>query len=319
MKLKDLFREIINIGIETDPRGKDFVLKNLEETKNSYKDLSDKEKKYFDIEKLENPYMDSRIYNGSGDEEISTFFVGIDVETPELLLIDNLKAKGKKIDLAFTHHPEGIALNNLSDVMNLQTDLLHKFGVPINIAENIMAERISDVAKGLLPVNYSRAVDTAKLLNIPFIGAHTPADNCVSEYLQDLFDTKKPQKLKDIIDLLLDIEEYQISYREHSAPKIVAGSDENRCGKIYVDMTGGTEGPAASIEKLANAGIGTIVGMHLSESHLKKAKENNINVVIAGHMSSDTLGLNLLFDKIEKKLGNLDITGFSGYKRIKRS
>ena len=319
MKLKDLFREIINIGIESDPRGKELVLKNLEDIKKSYKELSEKEKKYFDVEKLENPYMDSRIYNGSGDEEVSTVFVGIDIETPELLLLHNLKSKGKKIDLAFTHHPEGIALNNLPDVMNLQTDLLHKFGVPINVAENIMGERIGDVAKSLLPANYSRAIDAAKLLDILYVGAHTPADNCVSKYLQDLFDTKKPQKLKDIIDLLLDIEEYQISYRENNAPKIVAGTKENRCGKIYVDMTGGTEGPISAIEKLAQAGIGTIVGMHLSESHLKKAKENNINVVIAGHISSDTLGLNLLFDEVEKRLGKLEIIGCSGYKRIKRS
>jgi hypothetical protein len=319
MKLKDLFREVINIGIETDPRGKEIVLKNLEDIKNSFKELSEKEKKYFDTQRLENPYMDSRIYNGSGDENISTVFVGIDIETPELLLIDNLKSKGRNIDLAFTHHPEGIALNNLPDVMNLQTDLLHKFGVPINVAENIIGERIGDVAKSLLPINYSRATDTAKLLNILFVGAHTPADNCVSKYLQDLFDTKNPQKLKDIIDLLLDIEEYQISYRENNAPKILVGSKDSRCGKIYVDMTGGTEGPAVAIDKLAQAGIGTIVGMHLSESHLKKAKENNINVVIAGHISSDTLGLNLLFDEVEKRLGSLEIIGCSGYKRIKRS
>jgi putative NIF3 family GTP cyclohydrolase 1 type 2 len=318
MKLKALFKEIINIGIENDPRGKEIVLSSLEEINKTYKGLSEKEKKYFDLQKLENPYMDSRIYNGNDDEEIKTVMVGIDIETPELLLLDKLKSKGNNIDLAIAHHPEGMGLTNLANVMNLQTDLLHKFGVPINIAENIMSQRINDVSKSLLPVNYSRAIDAAKLLNIAFLGVHTPADNCVAKYLQDLFDKKNPCKLKDILDLLLDIEEYQDSYKSNNAPKILVGSKNSRCGKIYVDMTGGTEGPAIAIEKLVNAGIGTIVGMHLSEKHLKTAKENNMNVVIAGHICSDNLGLNLLFDEIENRLGNLEFICCSGYNRVKR-
>ena len=39
--------------------------------------------------------------------------------------------------------------------------------------------------------------------------------------------------------------------------------------------------------------------MHLSEEHFAKVKENNINVVIAGHISSDNLGVKLLLDNIE--------------------
>lgn len=57
--------------------------------------------------------------------------------------------------------------------------------------------------------------------------------------------------------------------------------------------------------------------MHLSEEHLKKVREANLNVIIAGHISSDTLGLNLLLDRIEEK-EELEIIGCSGFKRIKR-
>lgn len=318
MKLKEIFYNLIQIGIDNDPRGIETVQKILIETNKNYEELSEKEKKFFDLDRLKNPYGDSRIYNETVDTEVSTVLVGIDIETPELLLCDALRAKGKKIDLVITHHPEGMALNNLPSVMEMQSELLFNYGVPINVAEGILSERINDVSKSLLPVNYSRAVDASKLLDIPFLGVHTPADNCVSTYLQKLFDKNKPIKLKDIIDLLLDIEEYQISYKENNAPRILAGDKNNSCGKIFVDMTGGTEGPITAIEKLANAGIGTIVGMHLSENHLKKAKENNINVVIAGHMSSDNLGMNLLFDELEKKLGLLNFIECSGYKRISR-
>ena len=318
MKLKDLFKELIEVGIEKDPRDKKAVLRVLSDIKKSYAELSEKEKKFFDMERTKNPYMDSRIFFGKGTEEIKRVMVGIDIETPELLLFDRLRQKGEKIDLAIAHHPEGLGLSNMARVMTLHTDMMQRSGVPINVAENIMTERIQDVSKNLMPANYSRAVDAARLLNIPFIGVHTPADNCVSTYLEELFAGKKPEKLKDILDLLLDIEEYRISYKDNNSPKILVGSKDSHCGKIYVDMTGGTEGPAVAIDKLANAGVGTIVGMHLGEAHIKKAKENNINVLIAGHVSSDTLGLNLLFDEVEARLGALDFVCCSGFQRIRR-
>ena len=68
-----------------------------------------------------------------------------------------------------------------------------------------------------------------------------------------------------------------------------------------VDMTGGTSGPVDSIGKLAAAGVGTIVGMHMGEDHRKRAKEEKISVVIAGHVSSDSLGMNLIIDQYERQ------------------
>jgi hypothetical protein len=42
-----------------------------------------------------------------------------------------------------------------------------------------------------------------------------------------------------------------------------------------------------------------------------------IHVAIAGHISSDTLGLNLLLDAMEKR-GPLTVVECSGFKRIRR-
>jgi lipid A disaccharide synthetase len=57
--------------------------------------------------------------------------------------------------------------------------------------------------------------------------------------------------------------------------------------------------------------------MHFSEDHLENAKKANLNVVIAGHVSSDCIGLNLLFDEIEKT-EKLEFVSVSGYERIRR-
>jgi len=86
---------------------------------------------------------------------------------------------------------------------------------------------------------------------------------------------------------------------------------------VFVDMTGGTSGSKDTLEKLSQSGVGTIVGMHMSEDHRKEAEKHHIHVVIAGHISSDTLGLNLLLDAMETR-GPLTVVECSGFKRIRR-
>ena len=90
-------------------------------------------------------------------------------------------------------------------------------------------------------------------------------------------------------------------------------------GKVSVEMTGGTEGSREVFDKMYKAGIRTLVCMHLSEEHFKKVKELNLNVIIAGHISSDTLGLNLLLDRIEKEAKQeFETISCSGFTRVRR-
>ncbi len=67
---------------------------------------------------------------------------------------------------------------------------------------------------------------------------------------------------------------------------------------------------------MAIAGIGTVVGMHLSEEGKKEAEAANINVVIAGHISSDSLGMNLFLDQLQKQ--GIEIISCSGLIRVSR-
>jgi len=320
MNLETIYKLVIEHGIEKDPRGKENVCKILQREKEKYEKLSQEEKEDFDLEKLTNPYSDSRILYSTGKENIKTIMVGIDIEISELLLANTLIKNGLKIDAVITHHPEGRALANLYEVMNIHSDVLNKFGVPINIAESIMEPRIKEISRKLLPVNHNRAIDAARLLNIPFMSIHTPADNCVSDYLQKLFDKeeKNIDNLEGIIKILKSIPEYKKAQKNSRGPVIVVGDKTKKPGKIFVDMTGGTEGAIDAIEKLSIAGVGTIIGMHMSEEHIKTAEKNHINVIIAGHISSDTLGLNLMLDYIEKQTEQLKVVECSGFERIRR-
>ncbi|MBM4145768.1 MAG: NGG1p interacting factor NIF3 [Nitrospira sp.] len=317
MKLRDLHKKAIQTGIENDPRGSQAALKDLDLKKRDFEDLKPDEKAFFDTESLTNPYADSRILHGSGDEEIKNILVGIDIDVGELLLADNLRTKGQRIDLLLSHHPSGKAFADLHAVMQMQSDILNLFGVPINIAEALMDGRIKEMERKLMPANHTRAVDAAKLLNIPFLCLHTPADNMVATYLQRLFDEKKPHYLSDLLDLLKNILEYKTAMMNGAGPKIILGSKTRKAGKIFVDMTGGTEGAKDIFESLTSSGVSTIVGMHMSEEHRKEAEKSHLNVVVAGHIASDNLGLNLLIDEIAKE-NPLEVLECSGFRRFNR-
>jgi hypothetical protein len=279
-----------------DPRGHDEVRADLERAKKEFDELKEKDKRWFDVERLNNPYSDTRILYGDPESEVKRVLVGIDMEVGEVLLADR-------------------ALASLYEVMDMQAGILLKYGVPINVAEDIMKERIGEVERRLLPINHTRAVDCARLLDIPFMCIHTPSDNAVTTYLQKLFGEKAPRFVSDIIEILHDIPEYVGAGDESVGPKLFVGSENRRAGKVFVDMTGGTEGSKKAFERLSQEGVGTIVGMHMGEDHRKESEKHHINVVIAGHVSSDTLGLNLLLDDI---LDGVEVLACSGFRRIAR-
>jgi len=317
MKLKDIYRNAIQRGIEKDPRSQKEIKAVLNQAKSEYKKLKGPDRAAFDKERFTNPYADTRILYGNHDLDIKNIIIGIDMEAPEILAADQLSSRGTPIDLVIAHHPEGSAWASFYDVMGLQVQVLRKFGIPEEVGKPMLDDRMGEVQRSVAGANHNRSVDVARLLNIPFMCIHTPADNHVTHYLQSMFDKNKPKNLADVVVLLKAIPEYAEGLKRGAGPRILIGDAKKAAGRIFVDMTGGTEGPKKIFPRLSQAGVGTIVCMHLSEEHFKIAKDEHINVVIAGHIASDAVGLNLLLDSIDKKR-ELTITPCSGFVRIKR-
>lgn len=314
MTIKQIFNLGLETGIAADPRGKRGVEKWLERQKKIYHKLSKDEREFFDRERLTNPYADSFIHFGEPDHKVKVVLAGIEAEEAEIALV---RALNKDIDLIITHHPIGKALAALDEVMHLQADLMAAYGVPINIAEGVMRERISQVSRSLSPANHMKTVDAARLAHLPILNLHTPCDNLVYSFLQKLFDRKKPETVGEIIEFLRKIPEYKIATLNSAGPRIFAGSPENQAGKIVAfDITGGTEGAKEIYPELAKVGIGTIIGMHMKEENREVAIKHHLNVVIAGHISSDSLGMNLFLDRLAAK--NIKIIPIGGLIRVKR-
>lgn len=241
-------------------------------------------------------------------DNIRKIMIGIDMETPELLL-----AKDMGIDLVISHHPKsGTAQIDFHKVMERQIDKMVEFGVPINKAQKALRKKINSVDRANHVGNFDRVVSFAKVLEIPFMNIHVPADiigeNFVQEHLNIELADKPKAKLKDILDSLNKITEYKNSICK---PVIRVGNENDYVGKIAVLMAGGTNGGSDVYKAYFDAGIGTIVCMHVPDDVITEVEKQNIgNIVVAGHMPSDSIGLNIIIKKLES-LG-LEVTKISG-------
>ncbi len=262
-------------------------------------------------------FADSAVLNGPLSTDVRSILAGIDIDVAELLLADRLR-RDSRIDLVMSHHPQGRALSGLYGVMQVQAYVLRRAGVPAGVAQGYLNERRRQVQRRLLSSNHDRSVDAARLLGLPFVCCHTPADNHAYRFVSRLLEQKKPKLVRDIVDVLLGVPEYQHADRLLCGPRIILGNPRRQCGRVLVEMTGGTEGPQDIYRHLYRCGVRTLVSMHLSEDHFKKVVDANMNVVIAGHISSDTLGLNLILDNVSRH-GDFDIKSVSGFRRIKRA
>ncbi|MBI2462901.1 MAG: NGG1p interacting factor NIF3 [Candidatus Spechtbacteria bacterium] len=298
MKLQDIYKQAVDLGMKADPRGEQGARRVLEENRKAYEAMKEKDKAYYDMERLENPYSDTRILYGGSDREIKKVMVGIDIDDGELIIAKQLG----NVEACIAHHPEGIALAGLDDVMHMQADVLNDYGVPINVAEAMLNKRILEVTRNLSPGNHYRVVEIARLADMPFMCTHTVTDNMAFQFLKNLVETKKPYRVGEVFDMLMEVPEYKQATRMGFGPQLFAGNRENRAGIIAVtEITGGTEGAPDIYEKMAQAGVGTVIAMHQSEKHREFADQAHINVIVAGHMSSDSIGMNLFLDTLEEK------------------
>jgi len=318
MRLRDIYETAYQEGIAADPRGKDGVARVLERARKAFEDLPEHKRWEFDQESLVNPFSDTRILVGDPETEISAMLVGIDLEVGEVLLADAMRGRGTRIDMLLAHHPEGRALARLEEVVGVQADVWNKFGVSLAYGDAVLSERMAEIMRIFHPQNTEQTVAAARLLGIPYMCCHTPADNKVNRFLQARCDELGVDTtVEELLDMLKSIPEYRQAVLQGTGPVIFEGNEKRRTGRIMVDMTGGTSGPVEAIGRLAAAGVGTIVGMHMGEEHRKRAKAEHINVVVAGHASSDSLGMNLIIDDFERQ--GVEVIACSGFTRVSRA
>lgn len=239
---------------------------------------------------------------------IQKVLFGVDMEGTELML-----AKQMGYDLVLGHHPsDGEAYIQFAKVMNRQIEVMNRFGIPINKAQKAIKKRIASVDLSHHVGNHDRAASIARLIGMPYMNIHLPADIITENYLQGIMDGLFPENHRgtvgEVINQLKNLPEYA---GKVGGPVIRVGSESDYAGKIAVLMAGGTNGGSDVFKAYFEAGVGTIICMHIPEDVKRAVEEQNIgNVIVAGHMASDSIGLNQLAEALEKK--GLEVTRIGG-------
>jgi len=317
LTIRQIFDLAVKMGMAVDPRGAKGVKKYLERAKKTYEDMKPDEKEYFKLNSLVNPYSDSGVHVGDEKTPVKRVLAGIDIGSAEVILASQLNERGKTVDLIIGHHPLGRSLVSLHGVMDIQIEIYARHGVPMHTAEKLMEARIKEVGRSVHASNHYRIIDAARLLGVNLMNVHTPADNLVTSFLNKYLKVNQSDTVADLLKDLCEIPEYNEARMRGAGPKIFAGSPNHRVGKFLIEMTGGTSPSDKVYKELSDAGVSTIVGMHMKETSKEKADEHYMNVVVAGHMSSDSLGMNLFLDELEKK--GIEVIPCSGLIRVSRN
>ncbi len=231
-------------------------------------------------------------------EQVKKVLFGVDIDTADLLLARELGA-----DLVLAHHPaSGGPAVHLYQVMERQVEMMVRAGVSINRAQKALRERVESIERGSHARNYDKTGAAARLLNMPLMNIHMPLDiiseNAVQKHLDDRL--SPTSRVSDVVDALKEMPEF--AAEGPAAPVIRAGGKDDYAGKVYVRMAGGTNGGPAVMKAYFEAGAGTLVLMHIPEDSLKAVKDQNIgNIVIAGHMRSDSVGINLFASALAQR------------------
>jgi putative NIF3 family GTP cyclohydrolase 1 type 2 len=243
---------------------------------------------------------DSAIYVGG--KNISKVLFCIDASVPELLL-----AKRFGYDAVIAHHSiGGTASINFFLVFKRHIKQMVEAGIPEEEAENAVKKKLEELDVETHTRNYAHAVDAAKLLKMPFMNVHTPLDEVGRRIMNQKINgrTRKDFTVQDVVHTLEELPEFKKTVTEI---KIRLGKPENHAGKIVVSHGAGTNGGYEIAKTYFKHGIGTVIYIHVNSGDLAKLKNDGVgNLIVTGHVASDSVGINPFLHKLEEK--NIRVT-----------
>ena len=243
---------------------------------------------------------DSAIYV-RGDN-IRQMLFGIDAGVPELLF-----AKQLGYDAVFAHHPQGgTAIVNFHQVFKRHIQQMVVAGVPLEEAAKAVDSRFGELEVEAHTRNYGHAVDVAKSLKMPYVNIHTPLDEVGRKRMTETVESgiRENSTVRDVVSSLEELPEFKNAVTEI---KIRLGKPENPAGKVVVSHGAGTNGGYEVANTYFKHGVGTVIYIHASPRELEKLKtEKGGNLIVTGHVASDSLGINPLVHELEKR--NVSVT-----------
>ena len=247
------------------------------------------------LAELEKVPEDSAIYVNGGN--VRKVLFGIDAGVPELLLARQLGC-----DAVIAHHPVGgTAVVNYHEVFKRHIQQMVDAGIPKAKAEKAVTKKLEQMEVDGHTRNYDHAVDVARLLKMPYMNVHTPLDEVGRQIMSKQVSRKinKNSTVQDVVSALNELSEFKNAVTKI---KIRVGKAENPAGKVVVSHGAGTNGGYEVARTYYEHGIGTVIYIHVSPADLEKLKADNMgNLVITGHVASDSVGINPFIRELERR------------------
>jgi hypothetical protein len=249
---------------------------------------------------LEEVPADSAIYvKGNGIEKV---LFGIDAGVPELLLAKNLG-----YDCVIAHHPAGgTAILNFYKVFQRHIAQMVEAGVPKEEAEKAVKKKSADLEIDAHSRNYDHAVEVARLLKMPYMNLHTPLDEIGRRIMNEKINERiRPDStVQDVVAALYELAEFKAA---STRIEMRVGQAKNPAGKVVISHGAGTNGGYEVARTYFKHGVRTVVYIHVGLGDLEKLKaEGNGNLIISGHIASDSVGINPFIGELRKR--NIAVT-----------
>jgi len=235
---------------------------------------------------------------------------GIDADVGDLLL-----AKQLGYDLLINHHPTGGGSQvNLPQVLRRHGVLLQLAGVPKDAAERAVDALLDEHESAAHARNYDKLPSEARLLRMPLMAIHNPCDEIGRRVMDEALRAELPKepRVRDAIQVLNGLPEFK-----KALTKIVVrmGSEQNPLGTWVVIHGAGTNGGYPVAKAAFDHGIDTVFYIHIDAGHLRRlreeyGREGPKNLIVTGHIASDSLGINVLVRELRKRGVTVDC--FSG-------
>ena len=248
---------------------------------------------------------DSQVYV---DGEVRRVLFGIDIDVGELLL-----ARMIGVDGVIAHHPIGShARLDFPQVIEGHEQQMIAAGIPQPIAHDAMLARKRPIERTLHSANYDRVVDAARLLQMPLMNIHLAADLIGRRIFIDFVSrhVTPDTRVGALLEALRTIPEMQASLVQ---PELWLGSPDNPVGRWVVQMAAGSNGGAPVFRAYYDHGVTTIIAMHIDRDDLRQLEAEHregVNLIVTGHMPSDSIGINRVIDALEER--GIDVVAGSG-------
>ena len=233
---------------------------------------------------------------------------GIDIDIGELLY-----ARDAGYDAVIAHHPAGDhARMDFGRVVRRQVEQMAAEGIPREVAQAAVDERLGASHRAAHMSNYGAVVDTARLLGVPFCNVHLACDLIGRQAIVDLL-RRRDGAGSPVSEVLDWFDEFPEMGAALTRPEQWVGEPASPLGRWTVAMAGGTNGGYPVFREYWRHGVDTVFAMHCAESDVQRLRAEappGKSLVVTGHMATDSIGINRVIAGLEEQ--GIEVTRTSG-------